>query len=187
MRRVCVYCGSRIGNDPIYSKFAKDLGWHLAACEIDLVYGGSDMGLMGMVASSVLGNKGKVTAVMPVDLREKAGHKEGTELILVDTMHQRKQQMSDLADAFIVLPGGYGTLDEIFEMLAWRQLNYHTKPCGFLNVNGYFDYLLKFLNHASGEDFIKPEHRALAFAANNVPDLMKWLSGFKAFERTILG
>lgn len=180
MKTICVYCGSRKGTDPAYLQAARDLGEHLSTLNIELVYGGSDLGLMGILASSVLHNNGEVTAVMPLDLKEKAGHKEGTKLIVVDTMHQRKQKMFELADAFIALPGGLGTLDEIFEMLAWSQLGYNTKPCGFLNINGYFDSLLSFLDNASAKGFMEPEHRTLAFATNSIPDLMERFYSFKA-------
>lgn len=172
MKSICVYCGASLGFDSIYGEVAKSLGRYLAENSIKLIYGGSDLGLMGIVANSVLANKGKVTAIMPLDLKNRGGHDNESELIVVDTMHQRKQKMFDLSDAFIVLPGGFGTLDEIFEMLTWKQLGYHRKPCGFLNVNGYFDYLFSFLDHTLGQGFIRPVHREMAFATDNISDLI---------------
>lgn len=178
MKRICVYCGSSLGSDPIYQKAARDLGSYLALNEIELVYGGSDLGLMGVIANSVLKNNGKVTAIMPTDLHNKCAHDNESELILVDTMHARKHKMFQLSDAFIALPGGYGTLDEMFEMLTWSQLGYHKKPCGFLNVGGYYDGLLEFLDRSLCQKFIREEHRALALNDSTIEGLMQKFHSF---------
>lgn len=173
MKAICVYCGSSSDIGVVYKEAAKELGQCLIKRNCELIYGGSNLGLMGIVANTVLSGGGQVTAVMPKDLEKRAGHGNSAKLIVVDDMHQRKQKMFELADGFIALPGGFGTLDEIFEMLTWRCLGYHEKPCGFLNVDGYFDHLLNFLDHSSAQGFIKPEHRELAFSRVNIPDLME--------------
>jgi uncharacterized protein (TIGR00730 family) len=173
MKAICVYCGSNPGRSPIYQDTARELGLYFAINDIKLIYGGSDLGLMGALANSVLDNGGKVTAVITADLKARSPHDNSSELIIVDTMHQRKQKMSELADAFIAMPGGFGTLDEMFEMLTWRQLGYHSKSCGFLNVNMYFYHLLLFLNESSREGFLKKEHRPLAFFAESIEGMME--------------
>ena len=179
MKKICVYCACHQGNNPAFRETAKELGRCLAENKIELVYGGSDDGLMGILAESVLLHGGKVTAVMPSDLKKRAGHKKGTELILVNSMdkrkamQERKQKMYNLADAFIALPGGLGTMDEMFEMLTWSQLGYNLKPCGFLNVDGYYNHLLAFLNNAVKEGLITPHHRTLAYAAASVEELLE--------------
>jgi hypothetical protein len=179
MKKICVFCACREGNDPAFREAAQSLGSHLVNRNIDLVYGGSNCGLMGVLAESVLSAGGKVTAVMPKNLKIRAGHKKGTELILVNSMHERKQKMFDLSDAFIALPGGFGTLDEISEQLVWSQLGYSRKPCGFLNINGYYDHLLNFLNHATDEGLVSRHHRVLAYAT---PDIEELLDKFKIFQ-----
>lgn len=172
MKKICVFCGASAGLNPDFHQSASDLGKYLAENELELIYGGSDLGLMGVLANAVRNAGGKVTAVMPLDLKELIGHEYEAELIVVNTLQQRKQQMFDLADAFIALPGGFGTLDEIFEMLTWSQLGYHVKPCGFLNVSGYFNDLLNFLDYSQSQGFVKPEDRRLALAADNIPVLV---------------
>jgi hypothetical protein len=179
MKKVCVYCASSTGNDPAFREAAQKLGRCLAENKIELIYGGSNRGLMGILAESVLRHDGKVVTIMPADLKKRAGHKKGTELILVDSMHECKQKMFDLADAFVALPGGFGTLDEMFEMLTWSQLGYNLKPCGFLNINGYHDHLLNFLNHATDEGLVSRRHRVLAYATTDIEEL---LDKFKIFQ-----
>jgi uncharacterized protein (TIGR00730 family) len=147
MKRICVFAGSSAGVRPEYLRAAADLGTVLAARGIELVYGGARVGMMGAVAGAVLAGGGRVTGVIPQALVEKEVAHDGlTELRVVTSMHQRKALMADLSDAFIALPGGWGTLDEMFEILTWAQLGLHRKPCGLLNVSGYFDRLLAFLD-----------------------------------------
>lgn len=178
MKRICVYCGSSLGINSAHQNMARQLGKYLAISNIELVYGGSDMGLMGAIANSVLQNNGKVTAIMPTDLHKRCAHDNESELIIVDTMHARKHKMFQLSDAFIALPGGFGTLDEMFEMLTWSQLGYHKKPCGFLNIDGYYDGLLKFLDRSHCQEFIREEHRALALSDSTIEGLMSKFHSF---------
>jgi uncharacterized protein (TIGR00730 family) len=162
MKKICVFCGSSFGSNKNYSDAATELGNFIAKNEMELIYGGASVGLMGEIASAVLNAGGKVVGVIPKQLIEKeVAHTGLTELHVVDSMHERKKMMADLADAFIAMPGGFGTLEEIFEVVAWGQLNLHSKPLGLLNVNGYYDSLIKFLDHTVKENFIKPEHREM--------------------------
>ena len=160
--RLCVFCGSNHGVRPEYADAARELGAILAEDNIALVYGGGRVGLMGVIAGAVLDNGGDVIGVIPqaLDTKELA-HDGLTEMHVVDTMHERKALMADLADGFITLPGGLGTFDESFEIITWAQLGIHAKPCGVLNVGGYFDKLIGLLDHAVAEQFIKPQHRDL--------------------------
>ena len=175
MKTICVFCGSRLGSNPEFASAAHDLGKYLGENKINLVYGGSDCGLMGILADSVLKYGSKVIAVMPEDLLKKCGHKAGTKLTIVKNMAERKQKMLDLSDAFIVLPGGLGTLDEIFEMLTYKQLGYHDKPCGFLNVHGYFNHIWDFIENASIYGFVEPEHIESILFASGIKDVMAHL------------
>ena len=168
MKTICVFCGASPGTSSAFTAAATELGKYFADNKINLVYGGSNCGLMGVLANSVLKNGGKVIAVMPEDLFKKCGRIREAKLIIVKNMQQRKQKMINLSDAFIVLPGGFGTLDEIFEILTYRQLGYHNKPCGFLNVRGYFNSLFDFIEDASAYGFIKPQHLKLAFSTNEI-------------------
>jgi uncharacterized protein (TIGR00730 family) len=161
LKRVCVYCGSREGSRPAYARAARDLGAALAARGIGLVYGGGRIGLMGIVADAVLAEGGSVTGVIPRALVSKeVAHLDLKDLRVVGSMHERKALMAELSDAFIALPGGFGTLEEMFEVLTWAQLRFHQKPCGLLNVEGFYDGLLSFLDHAVSEDFIRARLRA---------------------------
>ena len=173
MKRVCVFCGSNAGAKPAYQQSAVSLGAALASTGLGLVYGGSSIGLMRAVADAVLDAGGEVIGVMPQALanREQA-YSRLRDLRLVNSMHERKAQMATLADAFVALPGGLGTLDEIFEMLSWAQLGIHGKPCGFLDVDGFYQPLLRFLDHATSEQFIRPHHRAMILVADNPADLL---------------
>ena len=170
---ICVFCGSSPGANAAYRDAATELGGLLAAQGRRLVYGGGNVGLMGVVADAVLESGGTVVGVIPQHLLDlEVGHQELTELRVVNSMHERKQQMSELADAFVLLPGGLGSLEEFFEIWTWGQLGLHRKPYGMLNVAGYFDALLAFLDHAAEERFLRPEHRRLVVVAESAADLL---------------
>ena len=161
IRRVCVYCGSRPGTRPAYVRAARALGALLAAEGVGLVTGGGRVGLMGAVADAVLEGGGEAVGVIPQALLDReVGHEGMTALHVVRTMHERKAAMADLADAFVALPGGLGTLEEIAEALAWGQLGIHAKPCGLLDVEGYYTPLVRFLDHAVAGGFVRAEARA---------------------------
>jgi len=162
MRRVCVYCGSNTGNRPEYAAAARDLANVLIRHDLELVYGGADKGIMGILADAVLEQGGKVHGVIPKMLCEKEiAHPGLTELHVVASMHARKTMMAALSDGFIAMPGGFGTLEEIIEIVTWGQLRFHDKPCGLLNINGYFDHLLCYLDHANNEGFLRSENREM--------------------------
>jgi uncharacterized protein (TIGR00730 family) len=188
MRRICVFAGSSTGTDVIFRTAAVDLAKALAAHNIELVYGGGCVGLMGVLADAMLERSGRVIGVIPRSLLEReVGHRNVTELKVVDSMHERKAMMAALSDGFIALPGGYGTLEELFEVVTWAQLGLHQHPCGLLNVCGYFDGLLGFLDHAKGQGFINSIHRGMLlvdtepgrlidrFADYRAPVVDKWL------------
>ncbi len=159
---LCVYCGSSSGNSPAYAAAARALAAELAARKISLVYGGGNIGLMGIVANEVLRLGGEVTGIIPKALMDKEiGHLEVTHLHVVKDMHQRKAMMAELSDGFIAMPGGIGTLEELFEAMTWSQLGLHEKPLGLLNVDGFYDGLLAFLAHQVARGFLHPEHAAL--------------------------
>ncbi|MFP5246901.1 MAG: TIGR00730 family Rossman fold protein, partial [Thermoanaerobaculia bacterium] len=163
MQRICVFCGSNKGSDPAYLDAARNLGTLFAREGIALVYGGGSVGLMGELADAVLHAGGEVIGVIPHALwAREVGHRGLTDLRIVDTMHERKAMMADLADAFIALPGGLGTLEEIFEIWTWAQLGLHAKPVGFLDVNGFYTPLMQFLERAARERFLRDEHRSIA-------------------------
>src|SRR5216684_1279408 len=179
MKRICVFCGSSLGARPAYKDAAQRLGELLAERGIGLVFGGGCVGMMGAVADAALAKGGEVIGVIPESLvRREIGHPGVTKLHVVETMHQRKALMADLSDAFIALPGGYGTLEEICEAVTWSQLGIQQKPCGLLNIEGYWDGLLAFLDHSVDEKFVRPENSELILVATN-PDgmlerLMEW-------------
>lgn len=161
-RKICVFTGSRRGAAPEYAAAAKQLGHDLAARGYALVYGGGNVGLMTVIADTMLALGGNVTGVIPSSLVSKeVAHRGLTELRVVGSMHERKALMAELSDGFIAMPGGIGTMEEFFEVLSWAQLGLHEKPCGLLNVSGYYDSLIEFLDQAAAADFIKPKHRAL--------------------------
>jgi uncharacterized protein (TIGR00730 family) len=161
-RNICVFMGSRHGSRSEYAEAAGSLGRELVARGYGLVYGGGNVGLMNVVANTVLELSGHVTGVIPSSLVGKeVAHRGLTELRVVGSMHERKALMAELSDGFIAMPGGIGTMEEFFEVLSWAQLGLHEKPCGLLNVSGYYDSLIQFLDHAVSDDFIKPKHRAL--------------------------
>ena len=172
MESVCVFCGSNAGSVEAYSTGARSLARALARAGLRLVYGGGNIGLMGVLAQAALAEGVHVTGVAPRRLLEReVVHRELTRLDVVGSMHERKARMAELSDAFIALPGGYGTLDELFEALTWTQLGYHRKPCGLLNVSGFFDRLAGYLDHAVAEGFITRAHRDMLVIADD-PDLM---------------
>jgi len=177
MRRICVFCGSSGGTDPRHVETARALGFELASRGFGLVYGGASVGLMGTLANAVLDKGGHVTGVLPAALaaRELA-HPSLQDLRIVSTMHERKAMMADLADAFIALPGGIGTLDETFEILTWAQLGMHAKPVGLLDVAGYYRPLLTFIDHAVANGFVRAEHRALLDVADHPAALLDRLA-----------
>lgn len=188
MNRLCVYCGSSPGSEATYTDAAKELAAELVASDIGLVYGGSSKGIMGVLADAVLAGGGKVTGVIPQALVDKeVAHSGLSELHVVKSMHERKSLMAVLSDGFVAMPGGYGTLEEIIEVLTWGQLQFHGKPCGLLNVNGFFDHLLAYLDHARQEGFLRAEHRQMLlvgespaalldqFAHYEPPGIKKWI------------
>jgi uncharacterized protein (TIGR00730 family) len=174
IRRICVFCGSNKGSDPAFAEAARELGRLFAREGIALVYGGGSVGLMGELADAVLGAGGEVIGVIPHALwAREVGHRGLTDLRIVDTMHDRKAMMADLADAFIALPGGLGTFEEIFEIWTWAQLGLHQKPLGFLDVNGFYAPLMEFLDRAVRARFVKEEHRAIALVARDPEALLR--------------
>ncbi len=173
LQAACVFCGSLPGATPEYLQAARELGAALARREVAVVYGGGHVGMMGALADSALAAGGRVVGVIPEHLmRPEVAHQRLTELLVVDSMHTRKRVMASRADAFIVLPGGYGTLEEMFEMVTWRQLRLHAKPVGLVNVAGYFDHLLAFLAHAQLEQFIRPQHGRLLSVDSGIEALL---------------
>lgn len=179
MKRICVYCGSGSGVAAQYRESARQLGAALAGNRIELVYGGADVGLMGEVADAALEAGGRVVGVITRRLAQIVKHTTLTELIVVESMHERKMRMFDLSDAFIALPGGLGTLEEIFEVLTWAQLGIHTKPVGLVNVLGYFDTLLGFLDSAVEKKFIRPEHRTALLVDDDPVRLLKLFDAYR--------
>jgi uncharacterized protein (TIGR00730 family) len=188
MKRVCVYCGSSIGNQPIYREMAEAMGALLARRGIGLVYGGGNVGLMGIVADAALAGGGEVIGVIPQSLADReVAHVGVTDLRVVDSMHTRKALMAELSDAFIAMPGGVGTFEEFFEAVTWTQLGVHRKPCGLLNAGGFYAPLAAFIDQAVTEGFIKPIHRAMivvdddperllnSLATIELPDVPKWI------------
>lgn len=176
---VCVYCGSRLGKSPVYAEAVTQLGQHLAQKGIGLVYGGGSVGLMGTLAEAVLRHGGQVVGVIPQALdRREIIHYDLTELHIVPTMHHRKALMSERSDAFIALPGGYGTMDEMFEAITWLQLGIQRKPVGLLNVNGFFDHLIAMINLMVDEGFVDENNRRLLQIDTDIENLVEKLSAF---------
>ncbi len=180
MKRIAVYCGSNKGIRPEYAAAAQALGALLAREKIELVYGGGSVGLMGLVADAVLQDGGHVIGVIPekLNLREIIHHGL-PDLRIVKDMHERKAMMAELSDGFIALPGGYGTFEEFFEVLAWSQLGWHAKPFGLLNIAGFYAPLLKFLDHTREEGFIRPAHRELVLVADDAEQMLAQLKNFR--------
>ncbi len=174
---VCVYCGSRVGRNPAYLEAAQAMGTAIGQRGWDLVYGGGKVGLMGAVATAALQAGAKVTGIIPATLMQREVGYEGlTELIVVDNMHQRKQAMAERANAFIALPGGVGTFEELFEVWTWRQLGYHGKPIGLLNVAGYYNAFLQFMQQTVDADFVSTTVQSMLHVADTVPGLLNPLA-----------
>ncbi|WP_395004609.1 TIGR00730 family Rossman fold protein [Undibacterium sp.] len=183
MKSICVYCGSAAGNSPAFHQAATTLAHQLVSRDLELVYGGGGVGLMTVIADEVLKLGGHVTGVIPKALMEReVGHDSLSKLHVVTNMHERKALMAELSDGFIALPGGIGTMEELFEMFTWLQLGFHHKPLGLLNVNGFYDHLLQFLEHAVLSGFLKPQHNALLIKEND-PSLL--INRMQHFENAI--
>jgi len=178
-QRICVFCGSNLGINPAYSRAAEELGLLLVDRGIELVYGGGNVGLMGVLADSVLEAGGRVIGVIPDSLMAKeVGHLGLTELRIVKSMHERKAVMSDLSDGFIALPGGFGTIEEFCEVVTWSQLGIQSKPCGVLNVAGYYDPLLELFDQSVTEGFLRVENRALVLEDRGPESLLQKMASF---------
>ena len=183
MRRVCVFCGSSSGARACYVDAARALGRVLAQGKIGLVYGGGRVGLMGVLADTVMAAGGEVVGVIPEAMVSKeVAHQGLTDLRVVGSMHERKALMAELADAFVALPGGFGTFEEFCEIVTWAQLGLHRKPCGLLNVEGYYDRLLALFDHAVAEQFVRPMHRALVLEEHDPERLLRLLAAYRAPE-----
>lgn len=181
MKKVCVYCGASPGKDPVYIEAAKALVAEFARRGIGLVYGGASVGVMGALADSALELDIEVIGVIPKTLVEReVSHSHLSELIIVDSMHERKAKMMELSDGFIALPGGLGTLEELFEVLTWSQLRFHEKPCGVLDIKNYYSKLFSFLDHGVDQKFIKPDHRQLLLRGENSAQLLDEMASFTA-------
>jgi len=181
VKRICVYCGSSAGRVPEYVQAAQQLANELVRNNIGLVYGGASVGVMGQVADAVLAQNGEVIGVIPQALVDKeVSHNGLTQLHVVSSMHERKSMMADLANGFVALPGGLGTLEELFEVLTWQQLGFHQKPVAVLNVNGYYDKLLAFLDHSVTEKFVRQAHREALIVENNATDLVAAMQAYQA-------
>lgn len=184
MKNICVFCGSSSGDKSIYAQKAKDLGKLIAHREKRLIYGGGNVGLMGIIADEVMANGGEVTGVIPHFLFDwEVGHEGLTELIKVESMHERKLKMSELSDGFIAMPGGFGTLEELGEILTWIQLSIIQKPVGILNVNGFYNHLVAQLDHMVEEKFLKIENRAMVLVSDDPEELVTMMEQFK-FQKT---
>ena len=180
MKSICVYCGSSTGSNPAFSLEAEELGKVLAKQNITLVYGGGSVGLMGIIADTVLNNGGKVIGVIPRFLKAKeVGHDGLTELVLVDSMHERKLRMSELAEAFLAMPGGFGTLEELAEILTWIQLGLLQKPVGILNVDHFFDHLIAQFDHMVDQELLKKANRDLLMADNTALGLVQKMRDYR--------
>ena len=180
MKSVAIYCGSSSGNQPLYIQQAQAMGTELAQRGLTLVYGGGRVGLMGTVADAALAAGGRVVGVIPKFLADKElAHTGCTELHVVETMHQRKLLMADLADGFVAMPGGFGTLEELFEVLTWGQLGLHGKPVGVLNVAGFYNSLLTLLDHMVGQEFLRVENRRQVLQSTSVPNLLDAMSAYR--------
>ncbi len=181
LKRIAVFCGSSAGQDSVYIENAKQLGEAMAANNKTLVYGGAQVGCMGAVANAVLDQGGQAIGVIPQKLMDvEIAHEHLTELHVVETMHERKAKMADLADGFVALPGGAGTLEEWFEVFTWAQLGYHDKPIALLNVNGFYDPLIQMLDHTIDEGFMKKEYRDMIIVAEEPAALIDKMNRYEA-------
>ena len=180
MEKITVYCGSSPGNNKKFQHTARELGKVLAEREITLVYGGGSVGLMGILARSVIDQGGQVIGVIPKAIAEmEVAFTDLQDLRVVEDMHSRKKLMADLADAFITLPGGMGTIEELMEILTWAQLGFHHKPCGILNIDGFYDQLLSFLDRLVEDQFVAPEHRSMLLIDQNPEGLLDKFLDYK--------
>ncbi len=180
MKRICVFCGSNPGFDSVYLNAAKALGAEIGARDLGLVFGGSSLGMMGALADAALAAGSEVIGVIPEGLhRKKIFHKGLSDLVVLPSMHERKAYQAKLGDAFIAMPGGFGTLDEMAEILTWAQLGLHSKPCGLLNVNHFFDNLISFFDSAACDGFLKIEHRSMLFVQ---PEPCLLLDAFQGYQ-----
>ncbi|MFV7790595.1 TIGR00730 family Rossman fold protein [Aliarcobacter lanthieri] len=178
---LAIYCGSAFGNSDIYEEEAINLARKLAKNNINIVYGGSKQGIMGIISNESLRLNNQVIGVITFDLASKELENENLSTIYkVETINQRKAKMEELSDGFIALPGGYGTFDEIFDVISSAQIGYHTKPCAFYNINGYYDKLLEFLQNCATEGFIKQEHVDMLIVSDNIDDLLEKILNYKA-------
>ncbi len=185
MRTICVYCGSNTGSRPAYTERAMALGDRIAREGLQLVYGGGNVGLMGVVADAVLQAGGDVVGVIPEQLVNwEVAHKGVTRLEVVANMHERKKRMFDLSDAFVALPGGFGTLDEMFEMLTWRQLGIGDKPCAFLDVDGFYGPLLAMIDRMVEERFLHPDQRADLWHGDDIEGMLRWMREYEPASAT---
>jgi len=181
MQRICVFCASSFGARPVYAEVARSLGRLIAKRGTALVYGGAKVGLMGVIADAALAAGGEVIGVIPESLvRKEIAHPNLTELRVVHSMHERKAMMASLADGFIALPGGFGTFEEFCEIVTWGQLGMHSKPCALLNVEGYYDHLLKMFDHAVAEKLLRRENRTLVLAGTDPEVLLDRMSAYQA-------
>jgi uncharacterized protein (TIGR00730 family) len=179
MNRICVFCGSSTGIRPIYAEAAREVGREFLRRNIGLVYGGGCVGLMGTIADAVVQGGGEVIGIIPEALVERElAHRDVTQLIVVRSMHERKAKMAELSDAFIALPGGYGTFEEFCEIITWAQLGLHRKPCGILNVGGYYEPLLALFDHAVAEGFLRPVNRQLVIQETDPAHLLDRLENY---------
>ena len=179
MDSICVFCGSSVGKRDEYLQQARNLGQIIAQKNMTLVYGGGNIGVMREIADSTLKHGGKVIGVMPQHIVDKeVAHYNITQLHIVSSMHERKAKMAELSDAFIALPGGFGTIDELFEVMTWNQLDIISKPTGMLNIEGYFDHLISFMDHAVDEKFVRPEHKKNLIVETDANILIQKLEKF---------
>ncbi len=179
MKRICVYCGSSPGKDPAYVAMARRLGTSLAERGLGLVYGGASVGLMGAVADAALAGGSTAVGIIPEAFANRVAHPGLTEKHVVGSMAERKKLMFDLSDGYIALPGGFGTLDELSELLTWSQLGFHTKPCGLINQNGYYDSLLTFFDHAAAGGFMHANHLDLLLVSTEPDDLLDRMGAYE--------
>ncbi|SEA20359.1 TIGR00730 family Rossman fold protein [Microbulbifer marinus] len=181
MKNICVYCGANAGRRAEYTAAAEALAAELVARDIGLVYGGASIGIMGAVADAVLARGGRATGIIPEALAVKeVPHPGLTKMHVVGSMHERKALMADLSDGFIALPGGLGTIEELFEILTWSQLGFHTKPCGLLNVEGYYRHLIAFLDHSVAEELLRPQYRHMLLEADDPAHLLQQMQDYRA-------
>ncbi len=185
MKNLCVYCGSNTGSKPIYQEQAIALGTRLAADGIGLVYSGGNIGLMGAVADAVMQAGGQVTGVIPEQLVQmEVAHNGVTRLEVVGSMHERKKRMFDLADGFVALPGGFGTLEEIIEMLTWRQLGIGDKPCAFLDVAGYWSPIAQMMDRMVADRFLHPDQRQDLWIGDDIGEMLGWMRAYEPVQAT---